>query len=89
MKGGNVWIANADGSGARQFTFNNYGWRSPSEADSRSKAQSSSSRARIQVASGKVGRSVEASKVIRENYESCSPVGVPAEIHLVLPKIRE
>lgn len=33
LKGGNVWISNADGSGARQFTLNNYNWRSPSEAD--------------------------------------------------------
>src|SRR5436305_397347 len=33
LKDGNVWIANADGSGARQFTVNAYGWHSPSEAD--------------------------------------------------------
>jgi hypothetical protein len=33
LKGGNVWIANADGTGARQFTLNNYNWVSPSEAD--------------------------------------------------------
>src|SRR3954463_9102617 len=33
MKGGYVWIANADGSGARQFTRNQYAWHTPSEAD--------------------------------------------------------
>ena len=33
LKGGNVWIARADGSGARQFTLTPYGWSSPSEAD--------------------------------------------------------
>src|SRR4051812_5591602 len=33
MKGGQVWIANADGSGARQFTLNQFSWHSPSEAD--------------------------------------------------------
>src|SRR3954452_17613791 len=33
MKGGQVWIANADGSGARQFTVNQFAWHSPSEAD--------------------------------------------------------
>ena len=33
LKDGNVWISNADGSGARQFTMNAYGWHSPSEAD--------------------------------------------------------
>ncbi|MGZ4267980.1 MAG: PKD domain-containing protein [Solirubrobacteraceae bacterium] len=33
LAGGNVWIANADGSGARQFTEHQYGWSSPSEAD--------------------------------------------------------
>ena len=34
LKDGNVWIANADGSGARQFTQYAYGWSSPSEDDS-------------------------------------------------------
>lgn len=33
MKGGQVWISNADGSGARQFTVNQFAWHSPSEAD--------------------------------------------------------
>jgi hypothetical protein len=33
LKGGNVWIAGPDGSGARQFTHHAYGWSSPSEAD--------------------------------------------------------
>ncbi len=33
LKGGNIWIAGADGSGARQFTLHPYGWSSPSEAD--------------------------------------------------------
>lgn len=33
LKGGNVWIAGADGSGARQFTLHAFGWASPSEAD--------------------------------------------------------
>lgn len=33
MKGGQVWISNADGSGARQFTLNQFSWHSPSEAD--------------------------------------------------------
>jgi hypothetical protein len=33
LKGGNVWVAHADGSGARQFTQHPYGWSSPSEAD--------------------------------------------------------
>jgi hypothetical protein len=33
LKGGKVWIANADGSGARAFTEHAYGWASPSEAD--------------------------------------------------------
>jgi hypothetical protein len=32
-KGGQVWIAGADGSGARQFTVNQFAWHSPSEAD--------------------------------------------------------
>jgi hypothetical protein len=43
---------------------------SPSLADSRSKAQSSSSRSRIQEASGRVVGTVEASEAIRENYGS-------------------
>jgi hypothetical protein len=33
MKGGFVWVANADGSGARQFTRNAYAWHTPSAAD--------------------------------------------------------
>jgi hypothetical protein len=33
LKDGQVWIANPDGSGARQFTQHAYGWASPSEAD--------------------------------------------------------
>jgi hypothetical protein len=33
LKNGQVWIANADGSGARAFTQHAYGWASPSEAD--------------------------------------------------------
>src|SRR5919204_72840 len=33
LKDGNVWIANADGSGARQFTLYQYGWAWPSEDD--------------------------------------------------------
>jgi hypothetical protein len=33
VKGGQVWIANADGSGAHAFTQHQYGWASPSEAD--------------------------------------------------------
>lgn len=33
LKGGRVWIANADGSSARTFTLHGYGWASPSEAD--------------------------------------------------------
>jgi hypothetical protein len=33
MKDGQVWIANADGGGARQFTVNQFAWHSPSEAD--------------------------------------------------------
>lgn len=33
LKGGNVWIAGGDGSGARQFSQQPYGWSSPSEAD--------------------------------------------------------
>jgi hypothetical protein len=33
MKGGHVWIAGPDGSGARQFTVNPFAWHSPSEAD--------------------------------------------------------
>jgi hypothetical protein len=34
MKDNAVWIANADGSGARQFTLYQYGWAWPSEDDS-------------------------------------------------------
>ena len=33
MKDNAVWIANADGSGARQFTLYQYGWAWPSEDD--------------------------------------------------------
>src|SRR5919201_6669426 len=33
LKDANVWIANADGSGARQFTLSQYGWAWPSEDD--------------------------------------------------------
>jgi hypothetical protein len=33
LKGGQVWVANADGLGARQFTVHPYGWSSPSQAD--------------------------------------------------------
>jgi hypothetical protein len=33
LKDGYVWIAHADGTGARQFTTHQYGWSSPSEAD--------------------------------------------------------
>jgi hypothetical protein len=33
LKDGNVWIANADGSSARQFTMNAYNWAWPSEDD--------------------------------------------------------
>ena len=33
LKGGNVWIARADGSHARQFTKHKFNWSSPSEAD--------------------------------------------------------
>ena len=33
MKNGNVWIAHADGTHARQFTLAKYNWSSPSEAD--------------------------------------------------------
>src|SRR3954465_10066405 len=33
MKGGQVWIAAPDASGARQFTVNPFAWHSPSEAD--------------------------------------------------------
>jgi hypothetical protein len=33
VKDGNVWIANTDGSGARQFTQHSYGWAWPSEDD--------------------------------------------------------
>jgi PKD domain len=33
LKGGNVWIAYADGSHARQFTKHKFNWSSPSEAD--------------------------------------------------------
>jgi hypothetical protein len=33
IKDKQVWIAHADGSGARQFTQHAYGWASPSEAD--------------------------------------------------------
>jgi PKD repeat protein len=33
LKDSNVWIANADGSGARQFTQHSYGWAWPSEDD--------------------------------------------------------
>lgn len=33
LKGGQVWIANPDNSGARPFTLHKYGWASPSEAD--------------------------------------------------------
>jgi hypothetical protein len=33
LKGGEVWVTHADGSGARQFTQHAYGWSSPSEAD--------------------------------------------------------
>src|SRR5689334_18237226 len=33
LKGGNVWIAHADGTHARQFTTRKLNWSSPSEAD--------------------------------------------------------
>jgi PKD repeat protein len=33
LKNGYVWIAHADGTDARQFTFSRYNWSSPSEAD--------------------------------------------------------
>jgi hypothetical protein len=33
LKGGQVWVAHADGSGARQFTVHQYGWAWPSMAD--------------------------------------------------------
>ena len=33
LKGGQVWVANPDNSGARQFTVHQYGWSSPSMAD--------------------------------------------------------
>ncbi len=33
LKNGNVWIAHADGTHARQFTFAKYNWASPSESD--------------------------------------------------------
>ena len=33
LKGGHVWVANADNSGARQFTVHPYNWSSPSMAD--------------------------------------------------------
>jgi hypothetical protein len=33
LKDGNVWIANSDGSGARQFTQHSYNWAWPSEDD--------------------------------------------------------
>ena len=33
LKGGNVWVAHADGTGARQFTLHPYQWASPSMAD--------------------------------------------------------
>ncbi|TVZ00846.1 hypothetical protein EAS64_36485 [Trebonia kvetii] len=37
LKGGNVWIAHADGTHARQFTTRKLNWSSPSEADNASK----------------------------------------------------
>src|SRR6516162_7476635 len=33
LKNGNVWIAHADGTQARQFTTHTYNWSSPTEAD--------------------------------------------------------
>jgi hypothetical protein len=33
LKGGQVWVANADNSGARPFTLHQYAWSSPSMAD--------------------------------------------------------
>ena len=63
--------------------------RSPSEADSRSKAQSSSRRSRIQAASGGVETLVGTSVAIRENYESSSTGGSFRENRHPQPKIRE
>src|SRR3954451_9241468 len=33
LKGGEVWVAHADGTGAHQFTQAPYGWKSPSMDD--------------------------------------------------------
>ena len=33
LKDGKVWVSGSDGSGARQFTTNAYGWSSPSMDD--------------------------------------------------------